>query len=343
MKKETKSAPPNLSAISGKPTYFGYDDLVDYILGITFEIWEQRQVERILDYYDENIDVFSLEGLTRGNTAMVDQTHATLSAYPDRLLLADDVICSGSLDRGFSSHRIISPMTNEGPTVFGAATGRKLVVMNIADCEIRAGRITREWLFRDNRAIVEQLGFNAREAARALCERMDTRLIDRLEEEFERTFVGPAGSTRTIGASEPDRFTVLAQDVLSANWTSDTDRPDPDIYAPYAVLHRSPVRLHSGRDAIHEHYRKWRAVLPDARLQVDHVCSQTSGHNGHDIAVRWSVAGHQGGMLGDIGPAGHPVYIVGATHWRELNGRIVSEWTVFDEVAVMAQLLQREN
>ncbi len=139
-------------------TYFGYSDVVSYILGITFEIWEQQQVDTILDYYGKDIEVFSLEGITHGAANMVTGTLATMNAFPDRLLLGDDVIWSGNLERGFSSHRITSPMTNSGDTIFAPATGKKVRTMNIADCEISSGQITGEWLFRDNLALVTQLG-----------------------------------------------------------------------------------------------------------------------------------------------------------------------------------------
>jgi hypothetical protein len=34
-----------------------------------------------------------------------------------------------------------------------------------------------------------------------------------------------------------------------------------------------------------------------------------------------------------------PVYILGVTHWLLVDGRIAAEWTVFDELAVLAQTL----
>ena len=115
---------------------YGIDsELVDYILGITFEIWEQGQVELIHDYYAKDVEVFSLDGLTTSATKMVDNTYKTLATYPDRLLLADDVITKGSTTHGFSSHRLISPMTNQGESIFGPATGLQVTAMNIADCD----------------------------------------------------------------------------------------------------------------------------------------------------------------------------------------------------------------
>ncbi len=143
-----------------QPAYGADCSVTDYILGITFEIWEEGQVDKILQYYSEDCPVYGLDGITRGAAQMVEQTHATLKAFPDRLLIGDDVIWTGTVSNGFSSHRVLSPMTNLGDTAFGPATGRSVRVMNMADCEITDGQISREWLVRDNLALVRQLGFD---------------------------------------------------------------------------------------------------------------------------------------------------------------------------------------
>ena len=84
-------------------SYGADSDLVDFILGITFEIWEQGQVEKIHHYYAADCEVYSLEGMTENAATMVSNTHATLASFPDRLLIADDVITTGTAKKSFSS------------------------------------------------------------------------------------------------------------------------------------------------------------------------------------------------------------------------------------------------
>lgn len=319
--------------------YFGYTDVVSYILGITFEIWEQRQVDTILDYYGADIEVFSLEGITHGAREMVTGTHATLEAFPDRLLLGDDIIWSGNLTCGFSSHRITSPMTNLGDTVFAPATGRTIRTMNIADCEITNGQITGEWLLRDNLALVNQLGVDTAEAAKKIADRMDDELQGWLRREHQRTLSGVPATASTLGEASPDRHETFARNTLTAAWSTGETTVLEQAYAPYAVLHRAPVRIFSGREDTLGHYAAWRKAFPDARLTVDHVCSQPFGSNGSHVAARWSIAATQQGQFANLSPSGRPVYIVGVTHWRLVNERIVVEWTVFDEISLQAQLL----
>ena len=108
---------------------------------------------------------------------MIDGTNGMLEAFPDRLLLGDDVIVKGDCHSGYSSHRVLSPMTNSGASQFGPATGRQVRIMNMADCVVEEGVIVREWLARDNLALVRQLGFDALACAK----RISARYTDSLE------------------------------------------------------------------------------------------------------------------------------------------------------------------
>jgi predicted ester cyclase len=324
---------------SEPPAYGVGHSVPDYILGITFEIWEERQVGRIMQYYSEDCPVFGLDGVTRGAARMVEQTEATLEAFPDRLLIGDDVVWTGTVSRGFSSHRVFSPMTNLGDTAYGPATGRAVRIMNMADCEITDGLITREWLARDNLALVRQLGFEPVDAARTLSTRFESGLTDWLQSEFARVAGGHSAADHSAALPRESEDAEMARRVLLDCWVSGDSRRLQAAFAPYCVLHRAPSRIYSGRHEILAHYAAWREVLPNASLSVDHVCSQPFGADGRHLAVRWSVAANQQGDLSGCVARGQPIFIMGVTHWRILGGRIISEWTVFDELAVMAQSL----
>jgi predicted ester cyclase len=324
---------------SNTPTAaYGIDnDLVDYILGITFEIWEQGQVELIHAYYAENVEVFSLESMTTSATTMVNNTHKTLATYPDRLLLADDVITQGSTTLGFSSHRLVSPMSNNGESVFGPATCRQILAMNIADCEVNDGLITREWLVRDNLAVIKQLGFDPLTCAKVIAEQFDEKQINWLASEHARTSNEQAPVA--TNSSDAGNLHSFAQHTLSNCWVDGNNDALKAIYAPYCVMQRAPLQKYSGRDALLGHYADWRCALPNASLSIDHVCSQPFDEHNQRIAVRWSVAAHHEGEFANQPATGKPVYIVGVTHWQVVDGRIAAEWTVFDELAMLAQTL----
>ena len=91
-----------------------FKDLPDYILKITYQIWENKDVESIMQYYAENIPVRSPSGVIYGSEAVVKATKATQQEFPNRQLFGEDVIWIGNEENGFlSSHRILSKATHQ--------------------------------------------------------------------------------------------------------------------------------------------------------------------------------------------------------------------------------------
>ena len=145
-----------------------YKDPPDYILGITREIWEDRGIKTLEHRYTEDIPVRSPSSVVVGNKAVIAATMATLAEFPDRVLLGEDVIWSGSAEEpeGFlSSHRLLSTATHQRDGIYGMATGTKLTYRIIADCACRNDQVYDEWLIRDQGAIVRQLGLDPRRYA----------------------------------------------------------------------------------------------------------------------------------------------------------------------------------
>ena len=92
-----------------------FTDFPDYILKITEEIWEDRGIGTLHEYYAEDIVVRSPGSVVTGNQGVIAATMATLAEFPDRRLLGEDVIWSGTPEEGMlSSHRIISTATHSG-------------------------------------------------------------------------------------------------------------------------------------------------------------------------------------------------------------------------------------
>ena len=147
--------------------YSSSEEIVDYILRITREIWEDRNPDLVMRYYGPEARIHALSGIMRGAAEVTENTRAMQAAFPDRLVIGEDVVCS-PLDGGawLSSHRIRSPMTSKGENAYGPATGRKVTTYVFADCVVRNGMIEKEWLVRDNLSLVRQLGLDPLDVAR---------------------------------------------------------------------------------------------------------------------------------------------------------------------------------
>lgn len=320
--------------------YSADDDIVDFILGITYEIWEEGGIELINQYYAADCVVWGLDGITRGAAAVVDGTRETLKGFPDRLLMAEQVIWSGNRQDGYySSHRLLSTATNSGPTRYGPATGRQIRMRNIADCVVEDGLVTEEWLVRDHMTLARQLGVDIGDVARSIASSRTDEHREWMNGEIARVLLSAAPSAAEEPVSpiaDPEAFAWRA---LRSCWSGERQTFE-SLYAPYCVLHRSPLDHHSGREALFDYYQALSRALGGAVVSVDHVATQAFEGDGVDIAVRWTAAGRHENELVGAQPSGNPLFILGVTHWRCVAGRIASEITVFDDLALLSQTMR---
>ena len=139
-----------------------YNNIVDYILKITHEIWEEKGIGVIYDTYAENIALHVCATTFHGINEVISSTLATQNALPDRRNFGEEVIWSTAPNgRYFSSHRLGSTGTHLGRhTIYGEPTGKTVFYRTFADCIIYNNKIEEEWLVRDNYSLLLQLGFD---------------------------------------------------------------------------------------------------------------------------------------------------------------------------------------
>ncbi len=315
-------------------------DFPHYIIGITERIWHDREVDLCLKWYSEDCAIHTLAGPITGVQTVVDNTWATLAAFPDRRLDGDNVIWSDEGDGSFlSSHLITSKMTNLGDSDFGPATGKRVLVRTIADCLCRDNRVVEEWLVRDNLALVEQLGFDPQEVAarQAAADAARGRpLVAALARYHAEALAAPDASPQTEAAQ-------VAVDLLRATWQdSDDDRARAlsdfrlGAWVPGGKFLYGPDQLAEWRHPIRA------AFGPRARLRIEHIAEVPYLGEARDVAVRWSLAGwHEG--VGDAGgrygaATRAPLLIMAVSHFRVMNGRVREEVTIWDDIAVLRQI-----
>lgn len=315
-----------------------FTDIVDYIFRITHRIWAERGVGRIYDYYDHACLVMTAADISRSVEDVVAGTLSMMQAFPDRESRFLNVAWSGDDRVGYyTSHLGFSAMTNLGPSAFGPATGRRVRIMHCADCVSRDNRINTEWLVRDNGALVRQLGIDPMELAREQAAR--DAAADRVpwhvgapQRAPGQAVPGPLDAPR---ATPQDRLAHLLHDVFNRRRL---DRLT-EAFRADAVLHAAPGREFVGLDGIAQAMIGLLAPFPDALFTTEHVTAADET-DGLILAARWSLRGHHraDGMFGR--PTGRPAHILGIAHFRlDEEERVAEAWLLFDEVAVLRQLL----
>ena len=138
-----------------------YRNIIDYIVRITYRIWEtdDREVDYIGQCYAPDSVVFDDYGLQKGSKKIISDTYHTTTAFPDIVLDAEDVIWAGNDEIGFhTSHltRIIG--TNTGESRYGAAKGTRVHFLVIANCVALENDIFLEHVLYNTSAMLKQMG-----------------------------------------------------------------------------------------------------------------------------------------------------------------------------------------
>ena len=316
-----------------------FRDFPDYIIGITKEIWEDRGIGTLHKYYSPDIVVRSPASVVVGNQKVIGATMATLAEFPDRTLLGEDVIWSGTPEAGMlSSHRLLSTATHLGDGAYGAATGKKLTYRILADCHAIANQIDDEWLIRDQGAIVRQMGWDpaqfardqiAREGGSDACVKPLTPASD-----VPGPYTG-RGNDNEWGQRHADILTRIMAAEFSVI---------PQAYDRAAQLeYPGGVTGHSHRDA-DRFWLSLRAAFPDATFAIHHQIGRDDPMMPPRSAIRWSLHGTHSGWGAFGAPTGATVYVLGISHAEfgpfGTDGRgLRREYTLFDETAVWKQIL----
>ncbi|MBL4871820.1 MAG: ester cyclase [Rhodobacteraceae bacterium] len=313
-----------------------FKDFPGYILGITKEIWEDRGISTLHDYYSSDIVVRTPGSVVVGNQKVISATMATLVEFPDRTLLGEDVIWSGAPEDGMlSSHRILSTATHLGNGVYGKATGKKLVFRILVDCHAINNQINDEWLIRDQGAIVRQMGWDPIEYARDLIEKEGG--IENCIQPFSPVIdiEGPYQ-----GKGNDNEWGQRYSDLLSRIMRADIAAIETEYDRAVQTEYPGGVTGHSF-SSVDSFWMGLRASFPNANFEIHHQIGRDDPAMPPRAAIRWSLQGkHDGwGVFGR--PSGAEVHVMGMSHAEFGPRGIRREFTLFDETSIWKQILMK--
>ncbi|MEM7128076.1 MAG: ester cyclase [Chloroflexota bacterium] len=304
-----------------------------YIIDITYQIWEERGAGKIRDWYAADCPVHTPHGVTNSADDVIKHTLETMHEFPDRELLAEDIII-GEKERGFlSSHRVRSPATHANDGAFGPATYRSIYRLAVADCLCQDNQIVAEWLIADQAAVAQQLGLDPVTHGYTLGARNpNTYTIG--NESFRARWSPPHGLA-IDGDSE------IAQQIIDTYAAIWTDKQLNSMSANYDRALRFEGfagQVCYGLSNTANLLTSVLASIPDGVFEPHHVIVREEEARPIRVALRWSYGGDLSGY-GRYGlPTHTPLTLLGISHFELRDGRIVNEWLVVDETAVYAQI-----
>lgn len=317
-----------------------YRNIVDYIVRITYRIWEDRDVEYIRATYSNTSEVYDDYGLQVGNEKIVDDTCHTTGAFSNIELIADEVIWAGNDHIGFhTSHRTRIRGRNDGNSKYGSATNKDIDVLVIANCVALENEIFLEHVCYNTSSMLLQLGLDLNEMAISLAASApegwprDLSTWDNLKSAARPG--KPISVHSPITGFDVDRF---VRNSLEQIWNQRRYEVLSDGYDEKFVFQGSTDRAFSGVRPYRDFLASLINSFPDLELQVDELYWLGNDVDGYLSATRWSATGTHKGLSIYGEPTGREVQVWGITQNQILGGRIVREWMLFNELDLMMQI-----
>ncbi len=307
------------------------NEIENFIYQITEEIWENKKVENIRKYYARDVIVRSPSITTFDCDKVVEATYQTLNQFPDRELIGEDVISCGSIDKIYlSSHRILSTGTHIGNGIYGKPTGKKVIYRVIADCLVKDNKVIEEWIIRDEKSILKQLGIETYDYVKQkILEGVyKTSDINSIKNCFKiENKISPCNSKNND--KYKNHFLKIIKDQINV----------------YHLYERSAQLYWIGGEVVYtlDHiFEKWKFFLSCfniSKCEISNNILLNQLHMRRRASLRWRlICKHsQNGIFGM--PTNKDVEIFGISHAEFGKNGIVREFILIDEISIWKQIL----
>lgn len=315
--------------------YLPYSDPEEFIIEWTDRIWVQRGVGLIRENYAPGAIVHGAYGTGVGVEPVIASTLTKISGFPDRVGQAEDVVWEPRGDDAFlSSHRIFSSGSDTSLSTYGPPTGRRFSSRTIANCLYRRGVMEEEWVVRDEISVIHDLGLDPDAVARELAFGSFTgsaKLVDAVD-------VLAAGDS----GARPDLFRGECEfvlDMIEEVWNRRNFHKVEQYVARDVTCHTTRNRTLTRARNFQASIIDMLAPFPDARIHVrDIAANHSPDHGGLRVALVWWLTGTYTGVPAYGTRTGSPVQVLGSSQFLFRNGKITTEWRIYDELSTLTQI-----
>jgi predicted ester cyclase len=324
--------------------YAPYGDPREYITSWTDKIWIKRGLGHIHEHYAPDVKVHTVYGETYGMGNVISNSLQKMVAFPNRGGGHDDVVWEKRGDNGFiSSHRVFNNATHLGHWTYGPPTGKDWVNRGVAHCLVQDNLVTEEWVIRDEFAVLEDLGLDPYEVGADLARRSPVLGKAMVADKTATPFAGRIEDVLSCGISgpRPDHARPEGESVLrmfDRVWNQKFFDEVPNHCDDTIVCQTVRLRRALGMNAYQLETMALLSIIPDGEIEVRDICVHASRDLGLRVATIWLLRGTYSGSP-YYGPTnGAPLNILGSSHFEFRNGKIVREWRIYDEIAIIAQI-----
>ncbi len=310
-------------------------------------IWDQKMLGRILDLYAPHALIHVGAGLDlHGGQQLLDRAVQCLAAFPDLRVFIDDLVYARRGAAYLTSVCWTAVARNTGPSVFGAATGRRVVVDGITASRVERGRFVEQWIELGDGELVRQLGFDQRSVLQRLWPEEAATDFDELLGQggpgvVERPTGNAQGAHPPRGDAHDDIYAdagALVGASVDAIWNRRQLGEVARFFAPRYRERGPGGRALFGREELRTDIVSLMGAFPDLRMHIDDVFWDDDRRGGYRSSTRWTLLGANTGPSAYGSPTGASLRLSGITHHRIEEGRFVEGWTAYSELGLARRL-----
>jgi len=318
-------------------------DVESFLRDSAEAIWDRKMLGRIPDLYAPHALIHVGAGATlHGSQQLQDRAVQCLAAFPDLRVFIDDMIYAQRGAAYLTSVCWTAVARNSGPSVFGAATGRRVVVTGITASRIEGGRYVEQWIELGDGDLVRQLGFDERSVLRRLwpeeaASDFDEFLGQGMAGMAERPAVDAHDGYPPEDTGYADAGALIGASV-DAIWNRRQIGDVARFYAPRYRERGPGGRALFGREEVQMDIVSLMGALPDLRMHIDDVFWDDDQRMGCRSSTRWTLLGTNAGPSAYGPPTNAYLRLSGITNHRMEEGQFVEGRTAYSELSLARRL-----
>ena len=120
------------------------------------------------------------------------------------------------------------------------------------------------------------------------------------------------------------------------------DNYDFSDYARAATIYWPGNKIGHGREDIIKFWKTLKSTLSDMKFSVEHIGYLEEADKNPKASIRWFLEGNHSKDTEELGEKSNKnIFIMGINHAEIIDGNVIREWVLFDEVAIWKQILMK--
>lgn len=315
---------------------------VDFIHAMNELIWNEKQIGVIYECFKHNVLIHVYGQNIYGRDQLMEEVVNLLAGFPDMKKKAEKIVWAVDGSSGFHvSERFTWTGHANGYTAYGAPNGAEVSVSGITNYYILNGTVAEVWHTEDRISIPEQMGIDLKDALGMITDageqirfaEMTSGENVRLRSEFP-----PEEFGENNGRYSETEYLVRKNmhDIYNRRMLGQAK----EYFHRDFVCHGPDRReIRADLSGYMQDKLAFLQAFPDLSLQVnDFYALYDPEKKQYDAACRFTMLGTHSGN-GIFGTAtGKRIYLPGIIHQTVKNGKVLEQWTCFDELALRCDL-----